>query len=306
MDKRDALVESGLVRRRVSLDRLTTYKLGGPARWYAEVGGYPDLVALADAWGGEVGSSGVLVLGKGSNVIIADRGYGGLVIRLAGDFLAIRHLDDRVQAGGGVGLPRLARSAVGEGRLGLEFMVGIPGTVGGGVVQNAGCHGREMVDVLDSVELFDMASGELQRVSSPCLDLRYRASSVEGSQVITRAWFRFRTGDPNRGLQRIREITRWRRLHQPGGTLNAGSVFKNPPGDAAGRIIDQLGLKGLRIGDVAVSRKHANFFVAGKNATSEDVLRLVIEVRSRVLAATGIPLEPEVRFVGFATEEVAT
>ena len=297
------LVAGGLVRSGVSLDALTTYKLGGEARWYAEVGDYSHLSALAAA---RAGAGEVLVLGKGSNVIVSDEGYEGLVIRLAGDFLSIRHPDDRVEAGGGVGLARLARSAVGEGRLGLEFMVGIPGTVGGGVYQNAGCHGTEMVDVLEEVEIFDLNTGERTLVSPESLCLRYRSSAVKPHQVITRSWFRFTTGEPAEGLEKIRSITRWRRIHQPGGTLNAGSVFKNPPGDAAGRLIDALGLKGMRIGDVSVSEKHANFFVAGAHATAEDVCRLVTEVRLRVRAETGIDLEPEVRFVGFSTGVVST
>ena len=295
------LIDQGLVRTEVRLDALTTYKLGGAACWYAEVGEYAHLSALASA---RSGCGDVLVLGKGSNVIISDEGYEGLVIRLVGDFLSIRHPADRVEAGGGVGLPRLARSAVGEGRLGLEFMVGIPGTVGGGVYQNAGCHGTEMVDVLEEVEIFDLDTGELYLAAPESLCLRYRGSAVKPSQVITRAWFRFTSGEPAKGLEQIRQITRWRRIHQPGGTLNAGSVFKNPPGDAAGRLIDALGLKGMRIGDVSVSEKHANFFVAGAHATAEDVRRLVTEVRRQVRTKTGVDLEPEVRFVGFFTGEV--
>lgn len=294
------LCAGGLVRSEVPLNALTTYKLGGAARWFAEVGDYPHLSALAEAG---VGGGDVLVLGKGSNVIVSDEGFGGLVIRLVGDFLSIRHPDGRVEAGGGVGLPRLARSAAGEGRLGLEFMVGIPGTVGGGVYQNAGCHGTEMVDVLEEVEIFDLGTGKLCLVSPESLHLRYRSSSVRPHQVVTRSWFRFTPGEPAEGLKKIRAITRWRRINQPGGTLNAGSVFKNPPGDAAGRLIDVLGLKGMRVGDVSVSEKHANFFVAGAEATAEDVRRLVSKVRLRVRAETGIDLEPEVRFVGFPAGE---
>ena len=296
------LVVQGRVRREVRLDELTTYKLGGVARWYAEAGSRADLGALAEAWRGGDGAR-ILVLGKGSNVIVADQGYRGLVIRLVGDFLSIRHLPDRIEAGGGVGLPRLARSAVAEGRLGLEFMVGIPGTVGGGVRQTAGCQGKEMVDVLAGAEVFDLRSGRSQVVPAEKLRLGYRNSDVQSFQVITAAWFGFDSGEPALGSERMREITRWRRLHQPGGTLNAGSVFKNPPGDAAGRIIDHLGLKGMRVGGVRVSERHANFFVADKGATSEDVRRLVAEVRRRVRAATGIDLEPEVRFVGFCARE---
>ena len=298
-------MSQGRVQQDVRLEGLTTYKLGGAARWYAEVGSHAELGVLAEAWNAELGAE-VLVLGKGSNVVVADQGYRGLVIRLIGEFLSIRHLPDRVEAGGGVGLPRLARSAVAEGRLGLEFMVGIPGTVGGGVRQNAGCHGREMVDVLEEVEVFDIPAGQSRVMTVQDLDLGYRASNVAPFWVITTARFGFEAGEPSLGSERMREITRWRRDHQPGGTLNAGSIFKNPPGDAAGRIIDDLGLKGMRVGGVSVSEKHANFFVADQGASSEDVRRLVDEVRWRVRQATGVDLEPEVRFVGFPSGKGAT
>lgn len=293
-----SLVSAGKVKREARLDGLTTYKVGGPARWYAEVESQADLDILADAWGNNTDER-VLVLGKGSNVIIADGGFGGLVIKLVGQFQTISHLSDRIEAGGGVGLPRLARSAVAESRLGLEFLVGIPGTVGGAVAQNAGCHGKEMVDVLTGVEVFDLATARTQLWPLQKLGLGYRSSNIGAAQVVTRAWFRFNPGNRARGTERMREITRWRRQYQPGGTLNAGSVFKNPPGDAAGRIIDSLGLKGMKVGGAQVSRKHANFLVADRDATSEDLRRLVNQVRRRVRGATGIDLEPEVRFVGF-------
>ncbi len=305
MDEWRKLVERGRVREKVRMEGLTTYKLGGAARWYAEAGCRADLQILAEAW--RNGDNGpVLVLGKGSNVIVADQGYRGLVVRLVGEFLSIRHLPEWIEAGGGVGMPRLARSAVAQGRLGLEFLVGIPGTVGGGVRQNAGCHGREMVDVLKKAEVFDFTTNGWQTVSTNRLRLGYRTSDVRSNQVVTTAWFGFESGVPPVGSERMREITRWRRLNQPGGTLNAGSVFKNPPGDAAGRIIDRLGLKGMRVGGARVSEKHANFFVAEQDATAEDVRRLVCKVRRRVKEGTGIDLEPEVRFVGFSAEEWAS
>lgn len=304
MDDWRELVSSGKVRPGVRMDGLTTYKLGGAASWYAEVGGPADLEVLAEAWRGGGGGQ-VMVLGKGSNVIVADEGYRGLVIRLVGEFLSIRHLSGYIEAGGAVGLPRLARSAVAEGRLGLEFLVGIPGTVGGGVRQNAGCHGREMVDVLREVEMFDLVTASWQKVPAHRLRLGYRTSDVRSHQVVTGARFRFEGGEPSVGRERMREITRWRRLNQPGGTLNAGSVFKNPPGDTAGRIIDSLGLKGMRVGGARVSEKHANFFVADHHATSRDVRRLVCRVRRQVRESTGIDMEPEVRFVGFPAEECA-
>lgn len=287
----------GLLRRDVPLGPLTTYRSGGPARWFAEV---PDPAALA-----EIVNSGVtinhpvLVLGRGSNLVVSDAGFDGVVIQLSGSFTRIEVASEQVIAGGAAPLPRVARAAVDEGLRGLEFFVGIPGSVGGAVRQNAGCFGVETKDVLRSAELIDLSSGETRRAGPHDLDLTYRHSNVRPSEVVVEASFRVSPGDQEEAREEMRRITRWRRENQPGGTLNAGSVFKNPPGAAAGEIIDRLGLKGLRVGDVRVSEKHANFFVAGPRATSADIRRLVNEVKSRVFEATGTMLETEIQFVGF-------
>jgi UDP-N-acetylmuramate dehydrogenase len=292
----DALVARGTVVPDVPLAPLTTYKLGGPARWFADVADDGDVEALCAVLSDE--PVPVLVLGRGSNLVVSDRGFDGLVVRLGGVFAAIEHGPEDIRAGGAVRLPVLARAAVGEGRLGLEFYVGIPGTVGGAVRQNAGCHGSETVDVLRSADLVDLSSGGRREATAAELDLSYRHSNLTDTDLVLSARFRFERGSRAEGERHMREITRWRREHQPGGTLNAGSVFKNPPGDAAGRLIDAAGLKGFRVGDVSVSGRHANFFVAGPEATAGDVWRLVREVRARVRRGTGIDLEPEIRFAG--------
>lgn len=292
----DALVARGTVVPDVPLAPLTTYKLGGPARWFADVVDDGGVEALCGALA--VQPVPVLVLGRGSNLVVSDRGFGGLVVRLGGAFAEIEHGPEDIGAGGAVRLPLLARSAVGEGRLGLEFYVGIPGTVGGAVRQNAGCHGSETIDVLRSVDLVDLSSGTRREAAAADLDLSYRHSNLTDTDLVLTARYRFDRGSREEGERRMLEITRWRREHQPGGTLNAGSVFKNPAGDAAGRLIDAAGLKGFRVGDVSVSERHANFFVAGPEATAGDVWRLVREVAARVRRETGVDLEPEIRFAG--------
>jgi UDP-N-acetylmuramate dehydrogenase len=292
----DRLVEEGLVTAAVELGALTTYKLGGPARYFHEAKTREGLAAVARARI-EAGLP-VLVLGRGSNLVISERGFDGLVVRLSGVFGAIEFDGEDIIAGGAVHLPALARAAVRAGRLGLEFFVGIPGSVGGAVRQNAGCHGQETVDHLLEAEILDLSSGSIATHPAAGLDLSYRHSNVRSDQVVLGARFHTSAGDPHVGEARLREITRWRKAHQPGGTLNAGSVFKNPPGDAAGRIIDALGLKGLTVGGASVSERHANFFVASARATPSDLHRLVAEVRRRVREATGIDLEPEIVFVG--------
>lgn len=284
------------VRENVDLAPFTTYKLGGPARWFAQVERMRDLFELAERW--RRAPVPLLVLGRGSNVVIGEGGFDGLVVRLGREFREVRHHPDEIEAGAAVPSPLLARSSVRLGRLGLEFLSGVPGTVGGAVRQNAGCHGSETKDWLSAAEIFDWPAGETRRRTPSELGLSYRHSDLTDDQLVIRAWFRFVEGDVTEGESRLREIGRWRKEHQPGGTLNAGSVFKNPPGDAAGRIIDALGLKGFRIGGVRVSERHANFFVAESGARPSDVRSLVMEVQRRVEAATGIRLEPELRFVG--------
>ncbi len=284
------------VSRQVSLAGLTTYKLGGPAAWFADV---DDRKALEDL-GAAAAADGVsvFVLGRGSNVVVSDRGFSGLVIRLGGEFAAIEHAAEFTVAGGAVPLPALARSAVGVGRLGLEFFVGIPGSVGGAVRQNAGCFGSETRDWLVSADIFDIDSGTWMVKDPDSLAMSYRHSDVQARQVVSAARFRFVDGDVAKGEMRIREITRWRKDNQPGGTLNAGSVFKNPPGDSAGRLIDVAGLKGHAVGSVRVSPKHANFFEAGPGASATELHTLVAEVRRRVADFAGVVLEPEIQFIG--------
>jgi UDP-N-acetylmuramate dehydrogenase len=273
----------------------TTYKLGGPARWLADASDMASLERVLEAWRAE--QPPLLVLGRGSNVVVADGGFDGLVIRLGGEFASIDHRPDLIRAGAAVSLPMLARSAVASGRLGLEFYVGIPGSVGGAVHQNAGCHGSETKDVLMTATVVT-TGGVVDERTPTDLGLSYRHSNLGPRQIVLNADFTFTPGTPADGEARMREVIRWRRINQPGGTLNAGSVFKNPPGDAAGRIIDEIGLKGLRVGGASVSVRHANFFVADEGATARDVRTLVETVRATVRDRSGIELEPELEFVG--------
>lgn len=286
-----------LVRENVSLGPLTTYKAGGPAALLAEVGTIDELDALVDS--GLTRENRVLVLGRGSNLVVSDSGFDGLVVKLDGRFATAQITGDEVVAGGAMPLPRLARQAVTDGLLGLEFFVGVPGSVGGAVRQNAGCFGVETRDRLLTAHLIDLESGVSEERSAEDLDLSYRHSNVAASEIVVSARFEGYRGDPAAGKEKMREITRWRKEHQPGGTLNAGSVFKNPEGVAAGELIDQLGLKGTSVGGVSVSEKHANFFVAGPEATADDIYRLVQLVKDTVFELSGTMLEPEIQFVGF-------
>lgn len=286
-----------LVKENVSLGPLTTYKAGGPAALFADVSTIDELEALVNS--GLTRERRILVLGRGSNLVVADSGFDGLVVKLGGEFATATITGDSVAAGGAMPLPKLARQAVADGLLGLEFFVGVPGSVGGAVRQNAGCFGVETRDRLLAARLIDLESGVSEERRAADLALSYRHSNVASNEIVVSATFEGHRGEAAAGKEKMREITRWRKEHQPGGTLNAGSVFKNPGGVAAGELIDDLGLKGMSVGEVSVSEKHANFFVAGPGATADDIYRLVHLVKDTVFELTGTMLEPEIQFVGF-------
>ncbi len=283
-----------IARRDEPLAPLTTYKLGGSARYVATPEEEQDLVRVADLMRDD--PLPVAVLGRGSNVLVSDRGFDGLVIRLGGGFSWVS-IGRTVSAGSATPLPLLARTAAKAGRAGLEFYVGIPGSVGGALTMNAGCHGSDTKDVLVTASILDLTDGTKRQVDAEALELSYRHSNLRSAHVVLQAEFRAEVADSADCDRRIREITRWRKEHQPGGVLNAGSVFKNPPGDSAGRLIDQAGLKGLTIGGARVSPIHGNFIEAGSSATALDVYRLIRAVQAK-MEERGIHLDPEVRFLG--------
>jgi UDP-N-acetylmuramate dehydrogenase len=299
-----ARLPAGAVRRDVPVAELTTYRLGGPVDVVARVTSEAELAVVAAVVAGSEETPPVLVVGRGSNLLVADRGYPGLGVVLTGELEAVDLAGDAASAGGGTPLPVLARRAAAGGRAGLEFYVGIPGSVGGAVRMNAGGHGRDTASVLRRAWTLDLAAGDEQPRPRDAadLDLAYRHSAVRTTEVVSRAEFSVTADSVDACAARIDEIVRWRREHQPGGA-NAGSVFRNPPGDSAGRLIDAAGLKGLRVGGALVSPKHANFFQAEPGATADDVAALVAEVQARVDDATGVHLEPELLLVGF--EEAA-
>ena len=293
------MVRHGLIQENVPLGPLTTYKSGGPARYLIDVLDSAALVELAES--GDIADLPVLVLGRGSNLVVSDTGFPGLVIRLGEGFARHGFDGDQVVAGAAMALPRLARAAVEQSLAGLEFFVGIPGSVGGAVRQNAGCFGYETRDRLVHATVVELSTGASSVRTREDLDLSYRHSNIGSTEVVVEAVFKAVPGNAEASKSELRRITRWRRDNQPGGTFNAGSVFKNPPHVAAGVLIDSLGLKGMSVGDVSVSEKHANFFVAGAGATSADILELVIAVKTRVFEESGTILEPEIQFVGFET-----
>jgi UDP-N-acetylmuramate dehydrogenase len=286
----------GRARRDIPLGLLTTYRVGGPAALLVEVESEDTLSAVCAA----VRGSGVpvLVIGRGSNLLIADAGFPGLVLTLAGAYAELDIDGTSVRAGAALSLPVLARKTAAASLTGLEWAVGVPGSVGGAVRMNAGGHGSDISRTLVRCRLLDLATGADAEVGVQDLALGYRSSSVTPHQLVLWAGFALAPGDREQSVAQVTEIVRWRRENQPGGS-NAGSVFTNPPGDSAGRLIDAAGLKEHRVGSAHVSSKHANFFQADQGGSADDVLALIKEVQRLVEERMGVRLEPELRLIGF-------
>jgi len=298
-----------LARRDVALGPLTTYRVGGPAALFVEARREADLIRVRRALAAS--PVPVLVVGKGSNLLVADGGFAGLAVRLApnepSEFLGLSIAPGPtpsgllVTAGGALGLPVLARRAVEGGARGLEWAVGVPGSVGGALRMNAGGHGSDVSASLHRYRWMDLASEGEGIDGVERLALRYRSSSIGPTEVVLWAQFAAIAGSVGPGRDELAEIVRWRRANQPGGA-NAGSVFTNPEGTSAGALIDAAGLKGFRIGTASVSTKHANFIQADDGGSADDVWRLIQRVRAVVAERTGVVLSTENRLVGFENE----
>lgn len=292
---RAAQLLDGLARRDVPLGPRTTYRVGGSAALAVEITSDDELARVTEAV--RRSDVDVLVLGKGSNLLVADAGWHGLALILGEPFAAVDVSGTGVRAGAAAALPVVARQTVRAELTGFEWAVGVPGSIGGAVRMNAGGHGSEMVEVLVAARVVDLRSGEDRVTAVEELGLGYRSSKIEPHQLVVWAELGLTPGDRAAGERELGEIVAWRRANQPGGQ-NAGSVFANPPGDSAGRLIEASGCKGLRVGSAEVSTKHANFFQADMGGRADDVWALMQTVRDRVREATGVVLQPETRLVG--------
>lgn len=284
------------VERGADLSVHTTFRIGGPAEWLVEVPTLRGLRSLLAA----IEGAGVPfhLLGLGSNVLVPDEGLAGVVVRLSGYFCRLRVAGTRVSAGAAMPLARLARRMSSRGLVGLEALSGFPSTVGGAVFMNAGCYGTEIKDLLVHAWLVDR-SGGLRRIGVADLGAGYRSTLLQdGDEIVTRACFALERGEPAAALERIRELNRRRRASLPSGFPNAGSIFRNPPGDYAGRLIEAVGLKGRRRGDAEISERHANVIVNRGHALAADVLELMSQARRSVSERFGVVLEPEIVLTG--------
>lgn len=277
------------------LARHTTLRTGGPADLFAVAHNGFELRGLVRF--ARARSIPFLLLGRGSNLVIADAGFRGLVIGCRAE--GARVDGERYLADAGVPMARAATETQMAGLTGLEYGLAIPGTVGGAVWGNAGAHGSDTASVLESATVL-LADGSEAVLGVDDLRYAYRHSRFKEApdEVVLAAAFRLRPGSPDEIKARLDDIRRWRREHQPLGIPSAGSVFRNPPGDSAGRLIDDLGLKGYRVGGAVVSDKHANFIVNDAHGTAADVRRVAEHVRAAVRAGHGVELAYEVEFAG--------
>ena len=280
------------------LERFTTMRVGGPADLFAEVRNLFELRGIVRF--ARQRDIPLFLIGRGSDLVISDAGISGLVVlvRAAG----VRVEGERVRAEAGVQMAKLATTGKNGGLSGLEFGLAIPGTVGGAVWANAGAHGSDVRGVLIGA-LVAGADGEERELGPDDLGMAYRETQLKHSvpgrpDVVLEATFGLEPAEPDTIAERLADIRRWRQEHQPIGQKSAGSVFRNPEGDSAGRIIDELGLKGHRVGGAQVSPKHANFIVNTGGATATEVARLVERVRKAVEEKVGVVLELEIKLLG--------
>ena len=277
----------------------TTYRVGGTVSRFVSLTTHDELAAV-QAWGA---SSTVRVVGNGSNLLVADGHHDLVVLHLTGELASLswefRDGEVDVVAGAGLDLPIAARQLSAAGITGFEWAVGVPGTFGGAIAMNAGGHGSDMAASVVSIRCWrDGADVEL---AASDLDFGYRHSSLRSTDIVSSVRLRLTPGNPSVAKETLKGIVSWRRAHQPGGA-NAGSVFRNPPGDSAGRLLESVGAKDLRVATASVSTKHANFIIADEGGRANDVFALMRRMRYRVREETGVTLVAETRLWGFEEE----
>ena len=301
MDWKDALPEivtqpGTRLRFGEPLAKHTHFGIGGEASAYIEVSTVNELAALARfhrKW-----KIPVAVIGRGSNLLVNDNGFKGIGVRLIGELAKLEVDEDVVTVGAGLSLPRLSKVMSKSGLSGVEFALGIPGTVGGALIMNAGAWGSSFGDVVTDVTVM-RDTGELVTLTHDEANFEYRHSGLDAYFCVVGATLKLQPGNVDTITAQMNALFKQKTDTQPFAEENAGCMFKNPPGDSAGRLIDISGLKGYRIGGAEVSTVHGNFILNINNATAEDVLNLVAHIQKQVREKTGISLQTEVKRLGF-------
>ncbi|MCD8175265.1 MAG: UDP-N-acetylmuramate dehydrogenase [Phascolarctobacterium sp.] len=278
------------------MKRHTSFRIGGPADLMAQPRDDGELCALLKC--AKKAGVPVTIIGNGSNLLVRDKGIRGLVIKLGSMLTCIKAAGDRITFGSGVPLALAAKRAAEEGLSGLEFAVGIPGSIGGAVYMNAGAYGGEMADVVESVRAIDR-EGNVSGFSADEMDFAYRKTAIqEKDLIITSITVALKEGDSGEIAARMEDFSSSRIIKQPLDFPSAGSTFKRPEGHFAGTLIEETGLKGYRVGGAKISEKHAGFVVNTGDATAEDVLQLIKDVQEKVFEKHGVRLYPEVLIIG--------
>ncbi|RKU26158.1 hypothetical protein C6495_17705 [Candidatus Poribacteria bacterium] len=278
------------------LSKHTHFGIGGEAAAYFEVSTLAELASIArfhQQW-----QVPVAIIGRGSNLLVSDAGFSGIAIRLIGELAQLTVDGNTVTVGAGVSLPRLSKAMSRRGLSGVEFALGIPGSVGGALMMNAGAWGSSFGDVVTNVTVMH-DTGELSQRSHAEARFEYRHSGLGDYFCVTGATLSLEPGDAATITKQMQAFYKQKVATQPFAEENAGCMFKNPPGDSAGRLIDVCGLKGHRIGGAEVSSVHGNFILNLDNATAADVLNLVAHIQQQVKAKTGVSLQTEVKRLGF-------
>ena len=301
---------SGAVLPDEPLAQHTTLKVGGPAAAMVRAETPEDVAAVAEVCR-DYGTPW-LIVGRGSNLLVADAGWPGVVVTLGRGFRGVEMegagdaaVGETVEvvAGGAEPMPILAGRVADLGLGGLEFGVAIPGSLGGAVRMNAGAHGREMRDVLVTAEVARLdAGGALETIPAAALNMRYRHTDLPGDALVVRARLALQRAEGSALADAMAEMRRWRREHQPINVPSCGSVFRNPEGDSAGRLIESAGMKGHRVGGAEVSHVHANFITVSPGAQAADVHAVITDVAAAVARAHGVQLHTEVVLAGFSDD----
>ncbi|MGH2597112.1 MAG: UDP-N-acetylmuramate dehydrogenase [Actinomycetota bacterium] len=286
----------GRVRTSFPLAPLTSFRLGGPAALYVE----PNTMSELSAAGEAIVETRIpfVVIGKGSNILVSDAGFPGLVLRLGRGFRWVARDGERLTAGAAIPLPALSGVALHHGLTGLEFGVAIPATLGGAIRMNAGAHDHEMCEVLERIQTYRLREGRAETLVVADAGFGYRRSGLAEDAVVTGGLVRLGPGDALEIRATMDEVRGWRKRTQPLAEPNCGSVFTNPEGDHAARLIEAAGGKGRRVGGAVVSQKHANFIVVEAGAKAADVVALIREVQALIERSAGVTLQPEVKLIG--------
>jgi len=285
------------VKKNISLKNFTTFKIGGKAKYFFTAESKKELMKAVFA--AKKLKLPFFILGRGSNILVSDRGYKGLVIKIDNDELVTKIKKSKITAGAGLSLGRLLISAADHGLSGIEWLVGIPGTVGGAIYGNAGGFGKSMKDIVEKVEILDSKSLKLKSYNLKDCRFSYRESTFKKNKslIILSAVLKLKKSSKLKIGKQIKKYLNYKKERQPLSFPSAGSIFKNPPGFSAGELIEKCGLKGKKIGGVKISEKHANFIINFGEGRERDVKKMIKLIKQKVKNKFKVSLEEEIQFL---------